>query len=409
MNTPSIVAALAEGVEKDGELYPRLPVCASCITKPCTKSRTRGKIELCEFGVCYLPVSDRLLFFGFIPRGWRPAWTLSAQRRKRFARIRKGLREDQQPDAAALLRLAAVCAGAQAKTKLAEVLRHRKEEQRSIETQLAAVPKEVVLAQLQKNLRGLSSALIHDLLQLLASIYQNIDFLLSEQYGNRSLAADFPGPLPRPDVTPVECWRKEKAIYFAAELMTARLETARLVMTEGMADDELIWFSPHRLLVKFVRIYRSVAAERALNFQIGEGWYECRAGRRTATVALLNVVDNAVKYAPVGTVIRVDFQFDSVAMTLGVTCESLGPPLSPGEEETIFLPGERGTAAQAMVKDGSGIGLWQARATLGKQGEISVEQDPWPDRQHPQYRLTRFVIEYLEARTVERQGAGRDQ
>ena len=89
-------------------------------------------------------------------------------------------------------------------------------------------------------------------------------------------------------------------------------------------------------------------------------------------VAVDNLVSNAVKFSFVdGRIdIRVHGKDDLAVMRVG----DAGPGLAAGEEERIFAPGVRGSAARASGAEGSGQGLAIARDIAQEHGgRLTVE------------------------------------
>jgi two-component system sensor histidine kinase GlrK len=76
-------------------------------------------------------------------------------------------------------------------------------------------------------------------------------------------------------------------------------------------------------------------------------------------VVVDNLVSNAVKFSPPGGAIEV--RVDVADGDVTVTVSDEGPGVAPGEEERIFDPAVRGSAAQASGAPGSGHGLAIAR------------------------------------------------
>ena len=76
-------------------------------------------------------------------------------------------------------------------------------------------------------------------------------------------------------------------------------------------------------------------------------------------VVLDNLVSNAIKFSPPGGGIEV--RLDAAEKDVRVIVIDEGPGVAPGEEERIFDPAVRGSAAQASGAPGSGHGLAIAR------------------------------------------------
>lgn len=87
---------------------------------------------------------------------------------------------------------------------------------------------------------------------------------------------------------------------------------------------------------------------------------------RWSTEALVNVLDNGIKYSPSGTSVIVRVQPLAASVLLEVEDEGVGVP--SGEYHKIFQRFYRGTRAAAMESDGAGVGLYLARSILEQQG-----------------------------------------
>lgn len=89
-------------------------------------------------------------------------------------------------------------------------------------------------------------------------------------------------------------------------------------------------------------------------------------------VVVDNLVSNAIKFSPPGGAI--DVHVDALDEDVTVTVSDEGPGVAPGEEERIFDPAVRGSAAQASGAPGSGHGLAIARdIAQAHGGRLSVQ------------------------------------
>lgn len=95
-------------------------------------------------------------------------------------------------------------------------------------------------------------------------------------------------------------------------------------------------------------------------------------------VVVDNLVSNAIKFSPPGGAIDVRLQCVSTAaeQDVLVTVIDEGPGVAPGEEERIFDPAVRGSAALASGAPGSGHGLAIARDIAQAHGGRLRVQDP---------------------------------
>jgi signal transduction histidine kinase len=91
------------------------------------------------------------------------------------------------------------------------------------------------------------------------------------------------------------------------------------------------------------------------------------------SLVINNLLGNAVKYSPAGSVVRVDAGFDGADVSLSVTDQGIGIP--DGETETIFERFHRASNARGIP--GSGIGLHMVRQIVRMHGgAIRVDSRP---------------------------------
>jgi signal transduction histidine kinase len=76
---------------------------------------------------------------------------------------------------------------------------------------------------------------------------------------------------------------------------------------------------------------------------------------RLLTQALVNLVDNAIKYGAPGQVVRLSATQDGDTVTLSV--EDNGPGVAAADRERLFLPYERLEIDELSERTGSGLGL----------------------------------------------------
>ena len=91
--------------------------------------------------------------------------------------------------------------------------------------------------------------------------------------------------------------------------------------------------------------------------------------------ALVNLLDNAVKYTPAGGKVEVSLFREADRVVIAV--RDTGPGIAPDEVERIFQPFVRLDPARAEVPDGAGLGLSIARSIVAAHGgELTVESTP---------------------------------
>jgi signal transduction histidine kinase len=121
---------------------------------------------------------------------------------------------------------------------------------------------------------------------------------------------------------------------------------------------------------------RSDVGGRKLTFSSSEPGIVVKADRDALTRAIWNVVDNAVKYSPVGGTIRVNVdRGHSGTARVSVSDEGLGIPAD--EQRAIFERFVRGSEAKSRRIQGTGIGLALVQTILRAHGgDIAVESAP---------------------------------
>jgi len=102
-----------------------------------------------------------------------------------------------------------------------------------------------------------------------------------------------------------------------------------------------------------------------------------------AKVALANILDNAVKFSPPGSLVRISATaVDNEAV---IAVSDTGPGVSPEEAERLFQPFYRGKASRSTGVPGVGLGLAISRVLVQRQGgRISLSA---PDKQGATFSL----------------------
>jgi signal transduction histidine kinase len=150
----------------------------------------------------------------------------------------------------------------------------------------------------------------------------------------------------------------------------ARMESGRRAydMTETNAVELT------ETLVDEFRQQRHLSAHR-LEWRPPETQPGIRADRDAISLALRNLLDNAVKYSPEASTVRVSVESrDGFA---GITVEDQGMGIGPREQRDIFRKFVRGQAARALHVKGTGIGLTMANQIVKAHGgRIELESQP---------------------------------
>jgi signal transduction histidine kinase len=84
------------------------------------------------------------------------------------------------------------------------------------------------------------------------------------------------------------------------------------------------------------------------------------------SVALRNLVDNALKYAPECPVVRVQWGVEKTHVAISV--HDRGPGIPASEKRAIFRKFVRGSTAEAANVKGSGVGLAMVRHIVAAHG-----------------------------------------
>ncbi len=367
-------------VFEDDELYSgslyRLPrQCQACSDMPCTADqRATSIVRLCERGVNYLRDGSRT-FLGFFAEGYKPEYDAGRKLKKLHRRLGAN-HEDGRIEMASLRRVVRsyVASGAGA----------RRMEDDAVAT--AAMQADVVNAAIRDSLSNLGDVIIHDIMQLIAAAKQNLEYGLYQRYGDRWRGQSEEG------TKNSGLFRRDRAAYFMLELAVLRLTAADVV--QNPAFSEMKHFAVHKMFVKIIRPYSAVAEGRGIkikNYGVSHG--TVLAEYDPFHIPPLAVIDNAVKYAPDDSTVKVEF--DESRFFIRVTIQSWGPFIAPDEYEAVLGMGARGRAAKEYA-DGAGIGLWMAKELLARwEATIGVEQDRAERRfKGRPYYNTRVTIRY---------------
>jgi two-component system phosphate regulon sensor histidine kinase PhoR len=150
----------------------------------------------------------------------------------------------------------------------------------------------------------------------------------------------------------------------------ARIEAGRQVYR--MEDVDLAG-----LVKEVVEEFREQASAdgRRIEFEIPAGVYPARADREAIGRALWNLLDNAVKYSPDSSTVRLTVKAEGSEIAISV--EDQGPGISSEEQTSIFRKFTRGAASRALNVKGTGIGLAMVdHIVKGHGGRVRLESEP---------------------------------
>lgn len=177
---------------------------------------------------------------------------------------------------------------------------------------------------------------------------------------------------------------ERRATYYE----TIKSESERLQrLVEGLLDfgrmeAGALEFRPEpldatRLVTELVGEFRSEVAGRGYEIALraGNGACRVRADREALCRAVWNLLDNAVKYSPESSTVRVSVESSGALTSISVADQGAGIP--PAEQRDIFRKFVRGTAARALNVKGTGIGLAIAdHIVKAHGGRLELESEP---------------------------------
>jgi signal transduction histidine kinase len=112
-----------------------------------------------------------------------------------------------------------------------------------------------------------------------------------------------------------------------------------------------------------------------VELELPPGECRIRADREAITRALRNLLDNAVKYSPESSTVRV--VVESQPGHLAISVEDQGEGIPKHEQRQVFRKFVRGTSARALNVKGSGIGLSMVdHIVKAHGGRVALESEP---------------------------------
>jgi signal transduction histidine kinase len=131
------------------------------------------------------------------------------------------------------------------------------------------------------------------------------------------------------------------------------------------------------LVERVVAEFQPQIADSGRRIELGDPACPCRidGDPEALSVAVRNLVDNALKYSPGCPTVRVDWGIENERVAIHVSDHGMG--IQSSERRAIFRKFVRGSAAAAANVKGSGIGLAMVRDIVAAHGgEINVASQP---------------------------------
>jgi two-component system OmpR family sensor kinase len=155
-------------------------------------------------------------------------------------------------------------------------------------------------------------------------------------------------------------------------LVLARLDA-------GQERDAAETVSLNQLAEEAVRRLEPLARERGLALLLAPAPpLDARVARGAASLALANLLDNALKFSPPGTTVRVSLRSDADADEAVLRVADSGPGIRGDEMPHLFERFYRGAAARSDEKTpGLGLGLALSQAVVHAHGgRIEAANEP---------------------------------
>jgi two-component system sensor histidine kinase SenX3 len=133
----------------------------------------------------------------------------------------------------------------------------------------------------------------------------------------------------------------------------------------------------HLIVAQAAERVRASAQEKGMTVNFGEPPQRLSVlgDRRLLVSAVFNLLDNAVKYSPAGSVVEVRCRRDGEWVELRVRDHGIG--IAEGDRERIFERFYRVEGARARHLGGTGLGLAIVRhVAVSHHGEVRVESEP---------------------------------
>lgn len=348
------VAATDSGVRyTKGSVHSGSPDCQECRNRLCLKSDAPvGTVQECRFGFHHFRIDNSTVAVGFVAND--ATQSLSKRARSRL-RKDKDVRLSNAALANALNAIRQLPAGtledAEARRRVA--IREMMADPSTSKHLADSLRREFAEVPLQQG---------HDFMQFVKLIKGHVESLLLESD-------------PEADVqSAAESHLHEGAIFFATELMLAKINSLAYLQEANRAFGKETTFRLHPMILKYVRIYSWQARAKKVHIDVcGESYGQVRYTSEAVGVVVHSLLDNMVKYAPASSNTQVLFRENH--RFIEVFFIGPGPKIHTDEDERIFQQGFRGRSAKETFAEGMGVGLASARVVSDQLGlDLSFEQ-----------------------------------
>ena len=239
-----------------------------------------------------------------------------------------------------------------------------------------------ILEEVDRQRRSLLGAVSHDLRTPLATIKAAASALLDS-----SLELD---PADRSDLTSLIETQSDRLERVVANLLDLnRIEAGALALEPESVSTERLFAAV------LERIGPGAAGVRV---EVAPGTPAVEVDRVLTVEALVNLVENALRYSPAGAMVTLAARArPDAAGVVGVSVSDLGPGIPLSERERVFGLFETLHDPARPSSGGIGLGLAIAKAFLTAEGaSISIDSSPGPG--------TRMLVELKAAVALERAG-----
>ena len=210
---------------------------------------------------------------------------------------------------------------------------------------------------------SLLDAVTHDLRTPLTSIKASVTTLLDSEGGHRTIELDAEGRREFLDVINEETDRLNKFIESMVEL--ARIESGSAPTKRRLSNVEEI------ISIALARAEQIPGGHRVA-VEVEKDLPLINVDARAIAEALYNLIENAAKYSPDGSLIKIDTTSGDESVSVSVTDEGRG--ISPDMRQKVF---EKFVRLEPDRSSGMGLGLPVARGIVESQGgTIEIHNGP---------------------------------